>query len=148
MPFNGMLTIRLIRSIANFLVLGSTVLAVGCGGGDGLDRYPIAGTVTFQGQPVASGAIFFEPTASVGQIAPTVYLAIKDGAYDAGDTGPVKGRYTVTVGGTDVSREFVDDDGITHTAPLFRDYKFEIDIPPPDNTLNVEVPASHALPRR
>lgn len=113
----------------------------GCGG-DGLDRYPVSGTVTFDGKPVEFGAVFFEPTASVGPIAPTVYLAIRDGKYDAEDKGPIKGKYRVTVGGMDQSRNTVDSDGITHTPQLFPDYKFEIDIPPPDNRLDIEVPKS------
>jgi hypothetical protein len=117
----------------------AALAVTGCGG-DGLDRYPVSGTVTFDGKPVEFGAIFFEPTMSAGAIAPTVYLPVRDGKYDAGDKGPVKGKYTVTVGGMDESRNKVDSDGITHTPQLFPDYKFEVDIPPPDNILNVEVP--------
>jgi hypothetical protein len=104
--------------------------------------------VTFQGKPVEFGAIFFEPTESVGKIAPTVYLPIRDGKYDTGDKGPVRGKYRVVVGGTDKSKSKVDDDGINHTAQLFKDYTFEVDIPPPNNTLDIEVPASQTLPSR
>jgi len=124
----------------------SGALALGCGG-DGLTRYPVKGTVTFQGKPVEFGAIFFEPTASVGEVAPTVYLPVRDGKYDAGQEGPVKGKYRVVVGGEDRSSKKVDSDGVTHTKQLFADYKFEVEIPPPDNTLNVEVPASQVIPR-
>jgi hypothetical protein len=113
----------------------------GCGG-DGLQRHPIKGTVTFDGKPVEFGAIFFEPTASVGTIAPTVYLPVRDGKYHAGDKGPVSGKYRVTVGGMDRSKETKDDDGITTTPQLFPDHKFEVDIPPPNNTLDVNVPAT------
>jgi hypothetical protein len=126
------------------LALFSLVLA-GCGGGDGLDRHRIRGTVTFKGKPVEAGSIFFEPTASVGQVAPTSYLAVKNGKYDAGEEGPVKGKYRVVVGGQDVSKSKVDDDGITITPQLFKDYRFEVEIPPPNNTLDVEVPESQAL---
>jgi hypothetical protein len=134
---------------AGFIVLAVAGLALaGCGRGDGLTRYRVKGTVTFQGQPVAFGSIFFEPTASVGAIAPTSYLAVRDGKYDAGDKGPVAGKYRVVVGGQDQSKTRVDDDGITHTSQLFKDYVFEVDIPPPGNTLDVEVPASQALRAR
>ena len=61
------------------------------------------------------GAIFFEPTASVGKIAPTVYLPVRDGKYDAGDKGPVAGKYRVVVGGMDQSKKHVDNDGGPHT---------------------------------
>jgi hypothetical protein len=126
------------------------LLALGClslaSCGDGLSRQRIQGTVTYQGKPVESGAIFFEPTASVGKIAPTVYLPIRDGKYDTGDKGPVPGKYRIVIGGTDKSKSKVDDDGITHTSQLFKDYSFEVDIPPPNNMLDIEVPASQALP--
>jgi hypothetical protein len=128
------------------LAILSLVLA-GCGG-DGLDRHRVRGTVTFEGKPVQFGAIFFEPTASAGKIAPTVYLPVRDGKYDAGNKGPVAGKYRVVVGGVDKSRERVDDDSVTHAAQLFNDYVFEVDIPPPNNTLDVEVPASRAIRRR
>ncbi len=120
------------------------LMLAGCGG-DGIDRYPVNGSVTYEGEPVESGAIFFEPTASVGAIAPTKYLPIRDGKYDTGKEGPVEGTYRVTVGGMDRAKETVDSDGITMTPQLFEDYKFEVEIPVPGNTLDIEVPASQAL---
>jgi hypothetical protein len=123
----------------------AVVCAALAGCGDGMKRYPVRGTVTFQGRPVESGAIFFEPTESAGKIAPTVYLPVRGGKYDAGDKGPVAGKYRVVVGGMDQSKNKVDDDGVTHTPQLFKDYVFEVDIPPPNNTLDIEVPASHAI---
>jgi hypothetical protein len=122
------------------------VAVAGCG--DDLKRQRVQGTVTFQGQPVEFGAVFFEPTASVGKVAPTVYLPIRNGKYDTGGQGPVAGKYRVVVGGMDKSKNKVDDDGITQTAQLFRDYTFEVDIPPPNNTLDIEVPASQAIQRK
>jgi hypothetical protein len=123
------------------------LMLTGCGG-DGLARHRIRGKVTFDSKPVESGAIFFEPTASVGKIAPTVYLPVRDGKYDAGSQGPVAGKYRVVVGGMDKSKARVDDDGVTHTPQLFNDYVFEVDIPPPNNTLDVDVPASRAIRKR
>ena len=127
-------------------------LAVACaalaGCGDGMKRHRVRGTVTFQGKPVESGAIFFEPTASVGKVAPTVYLPIRDGKFDTGDQGPVAGKYRVVVGGVDKAKNRVDDDGITHTSQLFKDYAFEVDIPPPNDTLDIEVPAAQAFQKK
>jgi hypothetical protein len=132
--------------------LGSLALVglalAGCGRGDGLNRYRVRGTVTFEGKPVEYGAIFFEPTESVGKIAPTVYLPVRDGKYDSGSEGPIAGKYRVVVGGMDKSKERVDSDGITQTPQLFQDYVFEVEIPPPNNTLNVDVPGSQAIRRR
>lgn len=126
-----------------WLVILSLALA-SCGSGEP-KRHRITGTVTFEGKPVEFGAIFFEPTESVGKIAPTVYLPVRDGKYDTNDKGPVAGKYRVIIGGMDKSRERVDSDGITHTPQLFQDYKFEVDIPPPNNTLDIVVPASQAI---
>ena len=131
-----------------WLCLLAVTCAAAAGCGDGLKRYRVRGTVTFQGKPVESGAIFFEPTESVGKIAPTSYLPIRNGKYDAGENGPVAGKYRVVVGGMDQSNNNVDDDGITHTPQLFKDYVFEVEIPPPNDTLDIEVPASQALQRK
>jgi hypothetical protein len=127
-------------------VLGALALCLAlCGcAGDGLERHQIKGKVTFGGKPVESGAIFFEPTLSAGRIAPTVYLPVRGGAYDTGVKGPVSGKYRVIVGGIDAASKRVDDDGITHTSRLFEDHVFEVDIPPPNNTLDVDVPAARA----
>ncbi len=116
----------------------------GCGG-EGLDRRRIQGTVTFEGKPVEVGAVLFEPTQSVGTIAPTAYLRVQDGKFDTGEEGPIPGKYKVIVGGYDPSQKQVDSDGVTHTAQLFNDYTFEVEMPPPGNTLHIEVPASQAI---
>ncbi|WP_435018194.1 hypothetical protein TA3x_000140 [Tundrisphaera sp. TA3] len=70
--------------------------ALGCGGpADEYPREPISGTVTLDGQPLASGLITFEPTA--GQ--PTQ----AGGMISAGefsvpqDQGPVPGAYSVSI---------------------------------------------------
>src|SRR5262245_49966320 len=95
-----------VRPRAGLCLLAAAGLALaGCGRGDGLTRHRVKGAVTFQGQPVAFGAIFFEPTASVGKIAPTVYLPVRDGKYDTADKGPVAGKYRVVVGGVDQSKQ-------------------------------------------
>jgi hypothetical protein len=120
------------------------LISGGCGG-DRLDRRRIQGTVTFEGKPVQRGAVLLEPTRSVGTIAPTVYLRVQDGKFDTGDEGPIPGKYKVIVGGYDLAQKQVDDDGVTHTAQLFNDYSFEVEVPPPGNTLDIEVPASQAI---
>jgi hypothetical protein len=128
----------------NLCFVSAALLVAGGCGEKTLDRIRISGTVTYEGKPVEFGAIFFEPTESVGKIAPTVYLPVRGGKYDSEDNGPIKGKYRVTVGGMDKSKETKDDDGITNTPQLFPDYKFEVEIPPPDNKLDVEVPVAKA----
>ncbi|MEQ1825948.1 MAG: hypothetical protein ABL921_08365 [Pirellula sp.] len=120
-------------------VIAVLLLAPGCG--DGLDRFRVRGTVTYEGKPVEAGMIFFEPTSSAGSIAPTTYLSIKAGKYDAGSEGPTKGKYRVTVGGFDRANEKKDGEGTVFTPSLFPDYKFETEIPPENNVLDIEVPS-------
>ena len=86
--------------------------------------------------------------AFVQMVIETGYLTFKrDGKYDAGDEGPIKGKYWVVVGGMDQSKNKVDSDGVTVTAPLFNHYRFAVEIPTPNNTLDIEVPASQKIKR-
>lgn len=57
----------------------ATLLAVGCGS-NGPDRFPLSGSVTFQGAPVAQGSIRFVPDDKAQQQEGAV---IKDGKYTA-----------------------------------------------------------------
>ncbi|MEW4562751.1 hypothetical protein AB1K70_09505 [Bremerella sp. JC770] len=47
-------------------VLMSVVLMAGCTGNSGPAKYPVSGTVTYQGKPVENGAIILFPTNSGG----------------------------------------------------------------------------------
>jgi hypothetical protein len=70
------------------------LLAAGCGPGVG-GRYPVAGTVTLDGQPLAMGTIEFEPRAE-GAI--KVGEAVHDGRYAVpARLGPTPGSYRVKV---------------------------------------------------
>ena len=51
----------------------------GCGGGDGLDRHRVKGTVTFQGKPLDQGSIEFSPADGQGTISGG---SITNGHYD------------------------------------------------------------------
>lgn len=53
------------RSISLFTCLSLVVVSIGCGGDD-FPTAPVSGTVVCEGQPVASAAVYFEPTASEG----------------------------------------------------------------------------------
>jgi hypothetical protein len=53
---------NIFRTIAVSLGVATTVVTLGCGDNSGLDRrYPVSGTVKYQGQPVEKGTIAFEP---------------------------------------------------------------------------------------
>lgn len=73
-----------------FAVL-TLLVCVGCGNG----RYPIAGEVTFDGKPVESGTIVFEPADGQG---PTTGGKIKDGKYALTDNAaPLPGKKKVRI---------------------------------------------------
>lgn len=81
-----------------YLMLLLAVLAAGgCGPGDaGPARYPVSGTVTLEGQPLASGAIHFVPTdAKQGALAAAT---VKDGKFGlTAEGGPAVGKHKVRV---------------------------------------------------
>jgi hypothetical protein len=58
----------------------AALLATGCSGDDGPKRFPLSGSVSFQGEPVAQGSIRFVPEDKAQQQEGAV---IKDGKYNA-----------------------------------------------------------------
>src|SRR5262245_45712495 len=87
-PFNG---VR--RHGVGLLLLG---LAAGCGSGDGLNRQPISGIVTLDGQPLEGGAILLEPTSFESGTA--VGATIRRGEFTIPrNQGPIPGRYLVRI---------------------------------------------------
>ncbi len=69
---------------------------VGCGSSDGLNRQPVSGTVTFDGQPISTGAILFEPATQESGTA--VGAIIRKGSFAIPTKeGPVPGRYRVRI---------------------------------------------------
>jgi len=81
-------------------ILGLVLLA-GCGGGgDGLPRERVSGTVTLDGKPLASGSIEFVPggAGDAGTPALSAGATIEDGAYDIPrESGLTPGKYTVSI---------------------------------------------------
>lgn len=78
---------------ARILLLAVAAMPTGCGPG-GPQRFQLEGNVTFDGQPVPSGAIRFEPDSTKGNTGPVGYAAIKDGRYTTasdGSKGSLKG---------------------------------------------------------
>jgi hypothetical protein len=77
--------------------LGLCALLAGCGGSkySGDKRYPLAGEVTFDGQPVDLGSISFIPAGGEGRGSGGV---IQDGKYDVPEEkGATAGNYRVEI---------------------------------------------------
>lgn len=126
------------RCVALFL---SVVVAacVGCSSSE-VTRYDVSGTVTFNGQPVPSGSITFQPAA--GNTGPGGYATIKDGKFDTAldGKGTTGGPHYATVAGYDG----IADPGNEKPfgTPLFNEYRTQVDLPKEPSTQSIEVPAT------
>ena len=73
------------------------LLATGCGPGvEG--RYPVRGTITYNGEPIAAGSIVFVPLDSEGKVAIKAGGSIANGAYELpAQFGPHPGPHNVEI---------------------------------------------------
>ncbi|WP_169976909.1 hypothetical protein [Tautonia rosea] len=88
----------MIRShqVATMALLALTISVAGCGGGDGLDRQAVTGTVTLDGQPLETGLITFDPASATAET--STATEIVNGTYTfSSQTGPVPGEYRVVI---------------------------------------------------
>ena len=99
---------------------------VGCSSSD-VTRYDVSGTVTFDGQPVPSGSITFQP--ATGNEGPGGIANIKDGKYDTAKEGkgPTGGPHHVTISGYDGNADPGNE--LPLGRPLFDAYRTEVDLP-------------------
>lgn len=119
------------------LLLCGTLLLSGCGTEtSGPDRFHVSGKVTFNGQPVKAGTIYFQPTTG-----PAGSAQIVDGAYDTkSGQGVVGGPHQVQISGFDGNAVNPGEMG----NPVFNPHTIEKDLPKEDTVLDIEVPASAA----
>lgn len=123
-----------------FLVLLASVLT-GCGD-SGPEVYHISGEVTFQGQPVPSGRVYFSPDGAQGNHGPQGYADIADGTFDTrlGGRGTTGGAMIVKIEG------FTGPPGNPEAVgrPLFAAHEVRETLPGEECTRNFDVPASAA----
>ena len=78
-----------------------SLTSLGCWGGDGLDRVPITGMVTVEGNPLSSAALFFTPAAgtpgegAIGASDDSGKFQVVSSRRD--DSGIPPGEYTVRI---------------------------------------------------
>jgi hypothetical protein len=108
------------RGSGRWLPLAILVAFAGCGAAsDGLPRQPISGTVSLDGQPLATGVITFTPAAD---------QATQSGGIITGGTfavpraqGPVPGKYAVSISSASAQASVPPDEAKTgmpgHVAP-------------------------------
>ena len=114
-------------------------LTSGCGGSGGPTRYSLEGAVTFDGQPIPTGEIRFEPDTSQDNSGPAGHAIIEDGRYvTSSGKGTVGGPHIVRIEGLDgkASGE------MPYGNPLFEDYKVILDLPKEDTSHDFDVPAT------
>ena len=121
----------------------------GCGGGDG--THNVSGKVTFNGQPIPAGQIYFIPDGSKGNKGPTGYARIEKGTYDtsaAGGKPAVSGPVIVAIEGLDPSapgqKQKKDTSGEQTVKALFPQYQTTAELPDEDSTKDFDVPAEAA----
>jgi hypothetical protein len=71
----------------NIVLAGIALIAVGCGGNSGPPRTHVSGKITFKGESVPAGKVYFNPDASKGNTGVQGFATIKQGAYDTRATG-------------------------------------------------------------
>lgn len=140
---------RFARAGAGALAVLVCGLAVGCGG-DGTHR--VSGTVTFKGQPIPVGKIYFTPDSTKGGHGPSGFADIKDGKYDtasAGGRGSIAGAVVISVEGFDPAGkpdkpDKSDTSGEVLIKSLFPRYEVQADMPASASTKDIDVPAGAA----
>ena len=136
------------RFAAWSLCLGLLFLATGCGK-PGPRRAAVSGAVTYDGKPLKSGRITFEPAPGVP--GPSTAAEITDGSYEIPiEMGAAVGKNIVRVSqtkpsGKKIKSNFSDDlvDEIIEVIPAkhnTRSERVEV-IEPVQNDLNVHLPA-------
>jgi len=123
-----------------FGLLLATVILVGCGDTAAVPRYPVSGNVTFQGQPVPYGTIFFEPDSKDKTGGPSGFAEIRNGEYHTTpDFGSITGSVRARINGTDGKGEA--DSTNPNGMQLFPEYVVSVEIPAKESTQDFEVPA-------
>jgi len=130
-----------LRRLGTGLLAAALVWAAGCGGNNG---YRVSGKVTFAGQPVPMGKIYFDPDTAAGASGQSGFAEIKDGVYDtsaAGGRGVTGGATVVRIQGHKKDPA----DAISgYGPPLFAEYTTKADLTQAAATKDFDVPAAAA----
>ncbi|WP_165070177.1 hypothetical protein [Paludisphaera rhizosphaerae] len=87
------------------------LIPVGCSEGDGLPRQEITGSVLFDGKPLATGSIQFQPGGGPGEGSVGAGAVIQDGKYQIDrEKGLTPGSYRVVILSHDSSIQPVQED--------------------------------------
>lgn len=118
--------------------LCAVIVAVpGCRNSRSVDRYSLAGSVTFRGEPVPSGRVTFEPDVELGNGGPGSSAFIFDGRFStAAGKGHCGGPHVIRILGFDKGKD--SDEGTGHA--LFAEHIVRLDLPHGDSQQEFVVP--------
>jgi len=122
------------------LLFLACIAVAGCGQRGGTHRFQVQGTVTFQGRPVPSGTIRFEPDGSRGNKGPVSVIPIREGRYRSdqpGVKGSIKGPLAVWISGYPAR-----DPNVEVQPPLFPEYRTTVDLVPQGTTTTLDFEVS------
>lgn len=114
------------------------LLLAGCS--DAPRRYDVSGKVSYRGEPLRAGVIFFDTDIKKDHHGPQGYALIKDGAYNTaepGGKGTIGGPHIARIDGFDGSRARE----LPFGRPLFSSFHKEVDLPRATSTADFDVPA-------
>lgn len=127
--------------IYSALLLAAVLIATGsgCGNSDSRDLYHVQGTVTYQGQPVSTGSIIFQPDPSQGNQGPYGSAQIENGKFDTQKDGQatVGGPHLVMIEAFDGVNP--DPDFAPYGKSLGGGYQESFDLPKQDTKLDIEL---------
>jgi hypothetical protein len=115
--------------------------AAGCGGGQG---YRVSGKVTFDGQPVPMGKIYFDPDTAAGGSGLSGFAVIVDGTFDTSATGGQGVAGGPTVVRIQGHKKEPADAISGYGPPLFVEHTVKADLQQGTSTKDFDVPASAA----
>ena len=130
-----------IRLAAPLFLLLILSLVSGCGD-SGPPRAAIWGKVTWKGEPVPSGVIYFSPDASRGNSGPQGFALIEDGVFDTRRPrakGCSAGPQLVQIQGFDGQNK---SDDLPYGNQLFKPYELAIDVPAEGAENDLTIPDS------
>jgi hypothetical protein len=128
------------------MIATALIGVAGCGRSTGLERYPISGRVTFHGQPVPGGYIYFRPDTAKGGSGPASGAEIHDGSYATpSGKGTSGGPHIISINGHD-GVSLGSNEGFTIPGrSLFSNYEVQLDIPRESSTRDFDVPSTPSL---
>ncbi|MEZ6064241.1 MAG: hypothetical protein R3B90_00700 [Planctomycetaceae bacterium] len=134
-----------IARVHQLIVALSAFALIGCSGGDsGPPLFNLSGTVTFDGQPLQNGAVFFEPTE--GNTGPTGMATVTDGKFDTsleGNKGHIGGKMMVKVKAYPAPT--ASEEEVAGPVP-FNEWAEAMELPAEDSTRDIAVPKEAANP--